>query len=313
MRQDQPGGEPLTIPSAFLRNSDRNSFVVGKVILSQNSKDAVWPMKGGTVASEEDCLLFLRILRKWFVPDAEEVWAIMSAPSSGRTGEAERLAQLAGLVFERALVVPGLTLSALTLMNEWKRDLKASTLLDLGASSIQAALVSGAWPEPNEIVHFEGGGNLFDLRLVNGINELFPGLSVSIANVRRLKELYGRVGTEPVAALVQVTYRGHRKIVDLGPTIFESLSTLSETVADAVTQVLGDPRGERAQMYGREVIFTGGGARTPGLRTAVHKILRERGYHTEKIAVPAHMDELVVRGGRHLSHLVSETHWEVLT
>ena len=176
MRQDSTE-EPLTIPTAFLRNSDRNSFVVGKVLLSQNSKDAVWPMRGGVVGSEEDCLLFLRILRKWFVPDAEEVWAIMSAPSSGRAGEAERLAQLAGLVFERALVVPGLTLSALTLMNEWKRELKASTLLDLGASSIQAALVSGAWPEPNEIVHFEGGGNIFDLRLVAGINELFPGLS----------------------------------------------------------------------------------------------------------------------------------------
>jgi rod shape-determining protein MreB len=254
----------------------------------------------------------LRLLRKSVARNDEEVWAVLSAPSSGREGEPQKLARLAGIAFDRALVIPGLTLASLAVKNAQLLQSEGATILNLGAASLQAAVMDLDRPEPRTIYHLAAGGAMFDLHLLRALNSMFPELSVDLPNVRSLKERYASLGNGPSVCLVQVVHHGQRRIVDIGPTVFEAMTPMGEAVADAAVHLLGDRSDRNALVYGREIVLTGGGARMPGIDTALLSILRSRGYPTERVIVPADPHEFVVRGGWYVAKLVTAANWEVL-
>ncbi len=304
---------PRVLPTVFARGNSPNSFLIGnKLLKRRNDVDPIWPLQNGVIKSEEQCLTFLRLLRRSVAQKNEEVWAVLSAPSSGRKGEPQKLAELAGIAFDRALVIPGLTLAALAVKNAGLLQSEGAAIADLGAASLQAALMDLARPEPRTIYHLAAGGAMFDLHLLRALNTLFPELSVDVPNARQLKEQYASCGDGPSVCLVQVVHQGRRRIVDIGPTIFEAIAPMGEAVADAALHLLGDPRGRNALTYGREIVLTGGGAKTPGISTTLLSILRSKGYPTERVIVPPAPDEFAVRGGWYVAKLVTAANWEVL-
>jgi hypothetical protein len=209
-------------------------------------------------------------------------------------------------------VVPGLTLASLALKNARVLQGNAATLTDLGAASLQAALIDVERPEPRDIYHLAPGGATFDLYLVRAIGDLFPDLTVNALNARLLKERYAGFERDPSMRLVQVVHRGRRRIVDIGPAISDAMAPLLDTVAGAVTHLLGDPRSAKAGTYGREIVLTGGGATIPGIDTALLSILTAKGYPTTRVIVPPNPSDLVVRGGWRVANLVTAANWEVL-
>jgi hypothetical protein len=302
-------GTPRVLPTVFARGSEPNTYLIGRQALAS---DQNWPLRRGVIEAEEDLLTFLRILRQFLNPAGSEIWAVLSAPSAGRTGEAEKLAQVASIAFERALVVPGLTLAAWAVKQNGAPLGDRATLLDLGAASLQIATYDARRPEPAEIFHLAAGGSLLDIQLARALTRRYPELSVDIGRARYLKERYGRCGEGPGVALVQVVHQGHRRIVDVGPTVFETVDPWGHAAAQAVAQVLGDPNGRTAREHGRTVALTGGGAQVPGIETEVRTNLQALGYPTERVIVPERPAEAVVRGGWHVAKLLTPSHWEVL-
>ena len=185
---------PKRLPTAFLRTEDPSAFVVGfRLLRPPYSSRLVWPLEGGSLKDPGACLTFLRILKRYAVPEGMICWAVISTPSSGRSPDARKLAQLASVIFERALVVPGLTLATLALMSDRAPFFRPATLVDLGASTYRAAVVEGTWPEPKHIVHLTPGGIRFDRELILALRRRFPEMNVHPLNARLLKERYAHV------------------------------------------------------------------------------------------------------------------------
>ncbi len=304
---------PYRLPTAFLRTEKPSSFIIGyRLLRPPYSRKLTWPLPRGTVDDPAACLTYLRILKRYVVPPGVTTWAVISTPSGGRSPDAKQLAQLASLAFDRALVVPGLTLTALALISRRAPFFRPATLLDLGATTYRAAVVEGCWPEPKEIVHLGPGGVRFDMELARTLSRQFPRINVHPLNARLLKERYAHVLPQPTVQPVQLTYNGHRRIADIGPAVFESCASMARIAAEAAKAALGPPQEEKAKKFSREIILTGGGAKCVGLAAGVAQELRAAGFPVKKVTVPENAQELVVRGGWQLATLLTPQHWESL-
>lgn len=302
----------LAMPTAYAHRVASNTYVLGKDALACGDAAPVNPLRFGEVFTEESCVTFLRLIRQALGYPSRQSWAILSSPSSGKNGESEKLARLAGLVFQRALVMPGLTLTTVALHGLYAPRPHGMMLIDLGETTIKAALLDGSWTEPEHILHFRGGGLTLDARLERALRAGWPGLRLKPPAVKHLRERYASFAPMPPTALVQIVKERHKRIADIGAAVHESTWAIMNTLVEIVGHVAGPPGSPPAEQHTPEVFLTGGAAHIAGIDAALRHALNAAGYPTRRVIVPETPHELAVKGGWRVAGMLTAAHWDVL-
>ncbi len=306
---DADAEEVRVFPSAFAPTSAPDTFVIGDEVFRRRLTPSV-PVEAGVVA-EQHCATFLRLLRSIAGHEDRPTWAVLSTPSSGRADQPEKLARVAGVAFDRVLVVPGLTLAALALKDTLAPE-GGLTLVGIGHASIQVALLDKTMSEPQQIVYISGGGEALERRVAEEFRGLVPDIPINDRTLRNVRYKYARAGDNRHPCLVQVIQKGQRRIVDVGDAMARATAPLVDNIAAAILHVLGTIAGPAASAHGAHVVLTGGGALIPGIGDALRDKLRERHLPTDRVTIPAKPDELVMRGGFKVACMLTPQHWDVV-
>ncbi len=293
--------------SVFAPTGAPDAFVLGEEVFRRRLAP-IEPLLAGLV-SEQECATFLRLLRAIAGNEGRQAWAVLSTPSSGNGDAPEQLARIAGGAFDRALVVPGLTLAGIALKDVLTAA-RGFTLIGIGHASIQVALVEQSMREPREIVHISGGTASLDDQLREELRALVPDITISGHMLRSMRRKYASFAPSQGPCLVQVIQKNHRRIVDIGQAMARSTAPLIDNLVAAALHVLGGA--PDAAAYGADIVLTGGGALIPGIADALLAALTAHELPVENVMVPDKADELVMRGGFKVALLLSPAHWDVL-
>ncbi|HAK95406.1 MAG TPA: hypothetical protein DCM87_10470 [Planctomycetes bacterium] len=285
-----------------------DAFVLGEEVFRRRLAP-IEPLPAGLL-SEQECAIFLRLLRAIAGSEERQAWAVLSTPSSGSADAPEHLARIAGRAFDRALVVPGLTLAGIAL-KDILTPARGFTLIGIGHASIQVALVEQSMHEPREIVHISGGTASLDEHLREELRALVPDLSISDRMLGSMRRKYASFAPSRGACLVQVIQKNHRRIVDIGQAMARSTAPLVDNLVAAILHVLNGTR-DAAAAYGADIVLTGGGALIPGIADALLGALAAHELPVENVIVPDNAGELVMRGGFKVALMLTPEHWDVL-
>ncbi len=309
-----PGGNgsPDSIPTVYAKKDD--TLLLGaKAERLRTKTRLIHPLDHGILPSEQNCLSFLQMLHHKYIQNNNRSWAVLSAPSVGKFKDSKKLVEIASQVFYQALVIPELTMAVFALRNRKILNDRKATLINLGASCMQLALIEGKWPEPKEIIHVSGGGNEIDHALKSAVESILPDITITVDTARRLKEKFAAATayTDPVCPVELIS--GHRKkIVDIGPAITKSLQAESRMAAHAVQYLYKSNKLDKTNPFTETVILIGGGAGLPNLAHDMKAVLREEGCHPERIIVPGDHSTLTVQGGMEIAKLLKPEHWNEL-
>ncbi|HNR98104.1 MAG TPA: hypothetical protein PKX48_01080 [Planctomycetota bacterium] len=294
--------------TVFAPSDAPDTYVLGEEVFRRRLTP-IEPLPAGH-PSEQECAIFLRLLRAIAGEEGRPAWAVLSSPSSGSADASELLARIAGRAFDGALVIPGLTLATFVLKDVLTPD-RGFTLIGVGSTSIQIALVEQSMREPGEIVHISGGTASLDGLLREELRALVPDIDISDRMLGNLRRKYARFARSQGACLVQVIRRNHRRILDIGPAMERSTAPLIDNLVAATLHVLGRSPGAAAA-YGADIVLTGGGAQIPGIADALLAALAAHDLPVENVIVPDHAGELVMRGGFKVALMLTSEHWDVL-
>ncbi|MBF0281874.1 MAG: rod shape-determining protein [Zetaproteobacteria bacterium] len=257
-------------------------YAVGQDAMKNHSfLDLVYPLEDGVlrVVSSDDAHpdaashLFSYIVERINSDGYDEVCAVIGAPARASEEDKARIQALGNEHFDLAVIVSE------PFMVAYGQDILVNAIVvDIGAGTIDLCALRGAKPAAHEQVTLVGAGDHIDHKLVDLIQEKFPGVQVNKFIARGIKEQHGFVG-EANGALVKVSLRinGIPEMLDITEVVREACESIIPGIIESVELLMNQFPPEDQSDVLANIVVAGGGSKIQGLDLTIAEGLKSYG------------------------------------
>ncbi len=160
-------------------------------------------------------------------------------------------------------------------------DRLAGTLvIDIGAGTVDLCAMHGSLPSDEDQATLPLGGDAIDAAFIERLTQRRPGVELSLAQARSIKERLGFVRDEDQPAVAEVYVEGKPEQLDVTEPLREACRIVVEPIVEAASDLIGryDPE-FRSTLLGN-VILAGGGSQLRGLDRLIESALQPYGNPT---------------------------------
>ncbi|MBF0255930.1 MAG: rod shape-determining protein [Gammaproteobacteria bacterium] len=255
-----------------------STHVVGDEALGKSFLEVDFPLKDGVLKETGDMQrdaarkLIAYAVEQGQPQEGDRVCAIIGVPANASKVNKALLLALAKESLDVALVVSEPFLVA------YKLDkLVNSIVIDIGAGTTDLCALKGRLPQTDDQASNTKAGDYIDQLFMSAIHLRYPGLQLTKAVCKQIKERYGYVG--PAAERVEVTLReeGRPVVVDVTEELGYACQAIVPEIIEAIEQlVVGfDPADQEAAL--QNIILAGGGSAIRGLDQMIANALSDYG------------------------------------
>lgn len=288
----------------------RFSCIGEKAIARRDHMRLVHPFRSGLEGRALILRDFAHHLRETFERRGEPApWGVVNCSAAASEDEKAMKRAVANELFERVLFVDDTFLLAVGLASQ--EMAKHSIILDIGSTSIRAALMHGETPSPDERVEVPSGGARVDEALRRSLSLRYPELLVTSWTLSRLKEELAFVAPVRRRCVLRIEFRGKVKAVDITDIVEEASSSSVRPVLKAAREILAACPSDEVEAFQRNILLAGGGAEMPGIAERVESELRADGFELARIRKPDRPRLLVAEGAFRWAQLLRQDQWSI--
>lgn len=251
-------------------------------------------------------------------PAGTAVRAVIGVPASAdRAGREAILTTFAG-VFDKILLIPEPFLAAMGFRDEsrladpeYLDPVRNSLFVDIGAGTTDVCLVQGYYPTAEDQVSVSFAGDDVDNLLMDSIRQEYPGVVLSVAKVRELKEQFSFVGTSDQPLLTSVLVGGKPRRLELTGLVESACRQLLQNIHDLVETAIARASSDMAGELMQNIILTGGGSRIRNLDRELQRMLTDDGYEKPRVlTVGENYKEYVAKGALVAARQAKPNQWQ---
>ncbi|MBI4603581.1 MAG: rod shape-determining protein, partial [Planctomycetes bacterium] len=315
--REGPGGEERVVSVPTLLSYSRKeaepvrfSCIGEKALARRDHMRLVHPYRSGLEGRGLILRDFAHHLRELYQRRGEPApWAVVSCSTGASEEEKAMKRTVSNEVFDRVLFVDDMFLLALGLASQ--EVSQHSILIDVGSSSIRAALMHGEAPASEERVEVPHGGARVDEALRRGFALRYPELLLTGWTLTTIKESLSFVAPARRRCLLKIEYRGKGRVLDVTDIVQEASTTIVRPLLRAVREVLALCPSDEIEAFQRNILLVGGGAEVPGIAERVEEELRADGFELARVRKPAGARRLVVKGALRWAAHLHEDQWSI--
>ena len=236
-------------------------------------------------------------------------WGVVNCSVGASEEEKAMKRTVANELFDRVLFVDDTFLLALGLASQ--EASQHSILIDVGSSSIRAALMHGEAPSPEERVEVPIGGSRVDEALRRCFALRYPELLLTSWTLTRMKESLAFVAPARRRCVLKIQYRGKERTADITELVQEASSAIVRPLLRAAREVLAFCPSDEVEAFQRNIILAGGGAEMPGIVQRVEEELRADGFELARVHRAEEPKLLVAKGALRWAQHLREDQWSI--
>lgn len=236
-------------------------------------------------------------------------WGVVSCSVATDPVRAARKRIVANEIFERFSFVDDVYLLALGLGS--REICQHSIIVDVGYTSVRAAVMRGQVPERKEVFEVPVGGKHVDDELRIGLTVRYPELLVTDYTLTQIKERLSFVDPASNRSRLQIWLRGAQKVVDVTDIVSNACEKLIQPIIEVIRQVLAHCVSDHVEAFLRNILMVGGGSTVKGIVDRVQQELRTEGFEEATVRKPLNPTLLTARGALRWAQLLEEDRWSI--
>lgn len=249
-------------------------------------------------------------LRELFQKRSEPApWGVLSLSAASPESENDAKRAVAGQLFERVVFVDDMVLVAVALTS--LEISQHSIIIDIGHTSIRAALMYGVAPRPEDRVEVPFGGDRMNQAYRDAFALRYPELLFTGPTLERLRARFAFVAPERRRCLLEIKCRRSAKTIDVSDVVEEASIALLRPLLRAAREVLALCPSDEIEAFQRNVLLVGGGARMLGIGPRVEEELRADGFDCARVRTPESPEFVAARGAYLWAQSVQDDRWSI--
>jgi rod shape-determining protein MreB len=254
------------------------THVVGSEALGKNFLEVDFPLKDGVLRQTGD--MQQDAARKLIAYAVEEgqpqagdrVCAIIGVPANASRFNKSVLLELAREHVDVALVV-----SEPFLVAYQQEKLVNSIVVDIGAGTTDLCGLKGRLPHLDDQASNTKAGDYIDELLMSAIHLRYPGVQLTKALCKQIKEAHGFVGPAEEPVQVRLREEGRPVVVDVTEELGYACQAIVPEILEAIEYLVArfDPADQEETL--KNIILAGGGSRIKGLDRMIEERLKAFG------------------------------------
>ncbi|MEO5341956.1 MAG: rod shape-determining protein [Gammaproteobacteria bacterium SHHR-1] len=242
------------------------AHVVGSEALGKSFLEVDYPLKDGVLKQSGDMQqdaarkLIAYAVQEGQPREGDRICAIIGVPANASRFNKSLLLELAQECLDLALVV-----SEPFLVAYQQERLVNSIVIDIGAGTTDLCGLKGRLPQPEDQSSNTKAGDYIDQLLMSAMQLRYPGLQLTKALCKQIKEQHGFVG--PAEGPIEVSLReeGRPVVVDVTEELGYACQAIVPEIIEAIEYLVArfDPSDQETVL--QNIILAGGGSRIRGL------------------------------------------------
>jgi rod shape-determining protein MreB and related proteins len=202
--------------------------------------------------------------------DNQKLYAVVGAPARSTMEDKQAIIRAADGLVDALLVVSEPFLVAYNL------GLFADTIIvDIGGGTLDICRMPGTIPEEVDQRTLHMAGNDIDKKLHDLLKEKYPGISINLPVVKKIKEAYAFVGDMTEKIDLEFSVDGKLTTIDIVDEMREACSMLVPEICENLTELIVSFDPEFMAGLARNIILAGGGSRIKGLASEIEAVLSD--------------------------------------
>lgn len=271
----------------------------------------IHPLRVGAAGDETHVLRDYALkLRDLFQKRSEPApWGVVGQSAASTDAENDAKRAVAGELFERFLFVDDMFLIAVAMASHEIRQ--HSIIIDVGHTSIRAALMHGVAPVPEERAEVAFGGEQMNRAYREAFALRYPELMLTDPTIEKIRGCFAFVAPSRRRCLLEIKCRGAVKTVDVTDVVEDASVALLRPILRAARDTLALCPSDEIESFQRNVLLVGGGARMLGIAERVEAELRADGFDLVRVSVPESPELAVARGAYVWAQSLDDDAWSI--
>jgi actin-like ATPase involved in cell morphogenesis len=305
----------LTLPTLVgytkLPEGGETVSCVGKSALMRRDRTRVEnPLLDTQSPASSACADFARHLRRYVQRRGERApWGCVACAAEAPAKERGIKRAIANGLFERVVLTDPALLAAMGTGSS--EALHHSVVIDVGRTSIRAALVQGRAPSASECFQVPSGGDHLDAAIRTQLVHRCPELLLTDHTLTALKNHLAFVRPVRRRAKVSLHLGGTQRELDVTDIIEAGCAQFFDQLLKAVRRILDLCPSDKFDAFQSNIYLIGGGAEVQGLARRLQQELRSGGLDLVRVVKPVNSTSLVAKGAYLWASRLQEAQWSI--
>ena len=236
-------------------------------------------------------------------------WGVIGLSEASSEEEKDAKRAVAGALFERFVFVDDMFLIAVAMTSLAIRQ--HSIIIDIGQTSIRAALMHGVAPLSEERTEVSFGGEQMNRAYREAFALRYPELMLTDPTLEKIRGRFAFLAPRRRQCLLEIKCRGAVKAVDVSEIVEDASVVILRPILRAARDVLAMCPSDEIESFQKNILLVGGGARMLGVAQRVETELRADGFDLVRVTTPESPELVTAKGAYLWAQSLGDDDWSI--